>query len=485
MEQKLNNNIMDSDLASLKPFRLVKFFSFTGLGVVLVTTLVLSWVISNYAQKVLLERSEGYALILAENLNNQVFLQFVVPIALQGGEIALRNPQQFNQLNTIVHNITHGLKVDAVTIYDSRENVISYSTISSLVGKRDRGGVQYQKALEGIDSMKLESNGSLLSLFPGSSPISRKLTTFIPFRPEKQPKQDNQIIMGVTEIVLDLSDDLKAIIRMQGTIIIISVLIMGALFAVLGFIVARADRIIEERAEERRKLEIKLHQNERLASLGKMVAAVSHEIKNPLGIISSTGEILRKRLKDLSPENDHLAEIIIAETVRLDGIVMEFLDFARPQSPNLSKTNINDILLKVLHFMDPEFQKWHITQDLNLDTSLPLATVDSNLLYRVFLNLLINAVQAMPKGGVLAVGTKKASSLESSIHIRIADTGIGISKEKLERIFQPFFTDKNRGTGLGLAIAKNIIDSHNGIIEVESEEDKGTAFNITLPFQIK
>lgn len=468
---------------SLKPFRLVKFFSFTGLLVVLVSTFVLSWLISNYAQKVLLERSEEYAILLAENLNNQVFLQFVVPIALQGGEIALRNKKQFKHLDTIVRNIIHGLKVDSVTIFDSKENVISYSTIPKQVGLRDVGGKEYQEALKGNNSTRLESTGSLWSLFPGSPLISRKLTIFIPFRPEKQSHEGKQIIMGVTEIVLDLSDDLRAIIRLQGTIIIISILIMGSLFAVLRFIVARADRIIEERAEERRKLEVKLHQAERLAGLGKMVAAVSHEIKNPLGIISTTGEILRKRLKNLSPGNDHLAEIIIAETGRLDGIVMEFLDFARPQTPRLAKTQINDILRKVTHFMEPEFAKHRITPAIDLDATLPQAMVDPNLLYRAFLNILVNAGQAMPDGGTVTVHTTGGRQHGPGLRISITDTGLGIAKEKQERIFQPFYTDKTRGTGLGLAIAKNIIENHQGTIEVASEEGKGTAFTIFLPVQ--
>jgi two-component system sensor histidine kinase HydH len=469
-----------ANVASLKPFRLVKFFSFTGLGVVLLSTFVLSWLVSNYSQKVMLERSEEYALLLAENLNNQIFLQFVVPIAIQGGTIRLRNKNQFKELNTIVRNVIHGLKIDSVTIFDSSENTISYSTIDELVGKHDVGGREYRRALNGISSTILDKSGSIWSLFPGSTPISCKLTTFIPFRPRKQQDDDKQIIMGVTEIVLDLSDDLRAIIRMQGTIIVTSIMIMGALFAVLRFIVAQADRIIEARAEERRRLEIKLHQSERLASLGKMIAAVSHEIKNPLGIVSSTAEILRKRLRELSPGNDHLAEIIIAETHRLDGIVMEFLDFARPQTPNFSQTSINDIIKKVLQFMKPEFDKHAIKTSISLSPILPAVMVDPNQMYRAFLNIFINAVQAMPQGGTLTLVTDNSAERDA-VFITIRDTGKGIPEERREIIFNPFYTDKNRGTGLGLAIVKNIIDSHHGSIKVDSEVGKFTVFTLSLP----
>ena len=477
-DKPLETGATRDDVASLQPFRLVKFFSFTGLGVVLISTFVLSWLVSNYSQRVLLERSEEYAALLAENLNNQIFLQFVVPIAIQGGEIRLRDPRQFRKMDTIVRNIIHGLKIDSVTIFDSSNNIVSYSTIDELIGKHDVGGREYQRALNGINSNSLASSGSLLSLLPGSSPIFCKLRTFIPFRPERR-EEGNQIIIGVTEIVLDLSDDLRAIIRLQATIIVTSILIMGALFAVLRFIVAQADRIIEERAEERRRLEAKLDQSRRLAGLGKMIAAVSHEIKNPLGIVSSTAEILRKRLKDLAPGNDHLAEIIIAETHRLDGIVMEFLDFARPQTPNLSKTNINELIMKVIQFMRPEFDKHAIKTAIDLAPTLPPAQADPNLLYRAFLNIMVNAVQAMDQGGTLAVATWRVPGRDA-ISIMINDTGIGIPEEKMEMIFNPFYTDKNRGTGLGLTIVKNIIDSHHGSIAVESLPGESTTFTIEL-----
>ncbi len=472
----MTSDAVKTDLASLKPFRLVKFFSFTGLSVVLVFTMVLSWVISNNAQKVLLERSESYALLLAENLNKQVFLQFVLPTALRYGGIALRNPKQFERLDNVVRNTTLGLNVDSVTIFDSQENIISYSTIQEQVGKEDVGGMEYKKALAGENSTILISRGNLLDLFPGSSDISCKLKTYIPFRQEHNPDKE---LIGVTEIVLDLSDDLRAIIKLQGTIIIVSLLVMSMLFVVLRLIVERADRIIEARAQERRKLEIKLHDAERLATLGKMVAAVSHEIKSPLGIIRSTAEILNKRAKSESIGSDNLTNIIIEETTRLNGIVMEFLDFARPHIPQLKLSSINDILLKVIQFMEPEFNKNDIKLVSNLDPSLNPLEVDQNLLHRGFLNILVNAVQAMPEGGTLTVSSKRLSRKGSAL-IEITDTGSGMSPEKQEKIFTPFFTDKNRGTGLGLPIVRNIIDSHSGTIEVVSKEGEGTTFSIVL-----
>ena len=468
-----------SEIDSPRPFRLVKFFSFFGLALVLITTLVLSWVISNYAKKVMLQRSESYSLLLAEHVNRQVFLQFVLPTALRYGEIALRDPTQFKRLDTVVRNTTEGLKVDSVTIFDSKENIVSYSTIPEEVGIRNAGGSEYEIARNGVNSSQLVSKASLLNLLPGSEQISTKLMTYIPFRRENPLSERTEGIMGVTKVVQDLSEDMEAILQLQLTIIVISILIMGTLFFILMQIVTKADQINEARAEERRRFEDKLNHAERLASLGEMIASVSHEIRNPLGIVRSTAEILDKRLKDQAPASKHLAEILITETTRLDDIVREFLDFARPQVPKFTKGLINDLIVKVEDFMQPEFAKNQITVANDLNSDLAPMHMDQNLLYRAFLNLFVNAVQAMPEGGTLSISTSMPAA-EKKIVIMIKDTGIGIAKEKQAMIFTPFYTDKNRGTGLGLAIAKNIIEEHNGSIAVESEAGKGANFIITL-----
>ncbi len=464
----------------MKPFRLVKFFSFSGLAVFLVFTLVLSWVISNHAEKVLLERSEAYALVVSENLSHQVFQQFVLPTVLRYGKIALRNPQQYSRLDSVVRNATHGMRIQSVTIFDSKENIISYSTVPSRIGLAGEGGKEYKRALAGENNSVVRLTGSILNLLPGVTPISAELRTFIPFRQTQPFGQSPELIMGVIEVVQDLSEDYEAIVRLQGSIILTSVLIMSALFTVLGFIVARAERIIEARAQERRRLELQLHQSQRLATLGKMVASVSHEIKNPLGIVRSTAEILGKRLKSVAPGNEHLANIIVEETSRLDGIVREFLDFARPQEPRLLPGSVNDLLGKILKFMEPEFERGRIVLDAELAGELPPVPFDHDLFYRACLNILVNSVQAMSQGGKLCVATSHDKSA-SLVKITVSDSGKGIRPEKLEHIFTPFYTDKNRGTGLGLAIVKNIVDSHRGTITVESREGEGSTFSITLP----
>ncbi|WP_456385160.1 two-component system sensor histidine kinase NtrB [Desulfolithobacter sp.] len=462
-----------------QPFQLVKYFAFTSLSVILIASLVLSWVVSNKARQVLLARSEAYSLLFAENLNRQVFLQFVLPTVVRYGRIALSNEEQFARLDMIVRNITRGMGIDSVTIFDSRENIISYSTRTELVGKRNVGGVEYQKALQGGNSTVLESRGTIFNLLPGTPPVTCKLKTYIPFRQEHQFGERSGTIMGVIEVVKDLSGDLRAIIEMQARIIVLSLAIMGMLFGVLGLIVARGKRILEERAEERRRLEKKLHETQRLATLGKMVAAVSHEIKNPLGIVRSTAEILSKRISRVAPGNEHLADIIVEETTRLDNIVREFLDFARPRDPKMEKGSLNELILRVTRFMEQELEKHGVILNMQLYPHLPDVVMDSEQIYQVLLNMMFNAVQAMPEGGTLTLTTLPCAS-GAGVILKVADTGVGMEQEKVEQIFTPFFTDKNRGTGLGLAIAKNIVEKHGGRIEVESRQGEGSVFTVYL-----
>ena len=370
-----------------------------------------------------------------------------------------------------------GLAIDSVTIYDSSENIISYSTLPSKVGLKDQGGVEYEKALEGIANSRITYSGTVLSLLDGGG--SCQLKTFIPFRQVKQSGEAGDVVMGVIEIVKDLSKDYTAILRLQSRIILVSSVVMTVLFLVLRTIVSRAGKIIEKRTMERLRLEEQLNKTERLAHLGTMVATVSHEIKSPLGIVRSTAEILKKRITKVAPGNENLAQIIIDETSRLNTIVTEFLDFARPQQPKLQSTDIHSILERVISFVQPMATEQQVSISTSFSSTMMLKAVDDEMLYRAFLNILLNGIQAMEDGGELRIGTDILA--DGRLRISISDTGPGMSQEKMEQIFQPFYTDKSKGTGLGLAIVQNSIASHRGEITVDSRIDEGTTFNILLP----
>ncbi len=466
--------------AGLMPFQLVKYFSFSSLGVILIFTLFLSWFISKHARTVMLDQSEAYSLLLAENLNQQVFRGFVLPAVVRYGKIALSNPEQFERLDRIIRNATDSMKMKTVTIYDSNINIISYSTNEELVGKKNVGGLEYEKALKGIPNSQIISSGTVLSLLPGTPDVHCHLKTFIPFHQMRADASSEDLIMGVIEITQDLSSEYGAIVQLQWRIILISSLVMAILFLVLRTIVSRADKIMEKRVLERLSLEKKLHSAQRLAHLGTMVATVSHEIKSPLGIVRSTAEILKKRIMKVAPGNENLAEIIVDETTRLNDIVMEFLDFARPQKVKLRPVAINDSITQVLKFIGPELIEKKISLETDLHPNIGRLTIDPDLFYRAMLNILVNAIQAMPGGGILEVTTNIVEH-DGSIAIAVQDNGIGMSEATVAEIFKPFFTDKTRGTGLGLAITKNIVEQHHGTISVTSKKNEGTTFTIILP----
>lgn len=465
----------------LQPFKLVKFFSFSSLGVILVFTMFLSWFISNHSQEVMLEQSEEYSLLLAENINQQVFLRFVLPTILRYGKIALREPEQHDLIDKIVKGLIEGMSINAVTIYDSSLNVVSYSTEKDIIGKQGLGGAAYKLALSGDSNSHLDVEGTVFSLLEVSDPISCKLTTYIPFRQVRQTGETDGVVMGVIQIDRDLSKEYTNIMRLQGRLILVSCLVMVILFLVLRMIVARGDRIMEKRTAERLRLEDKLNQSERLAHLGTMVATVSHEIKSPLGIVRSTAEILQKRIAKVAPGNEQLAGIIIDETSRLNGIVVEFLDFARPQKMNFVLATVDDSVVKVLEFVSPKLKENSIKLVTDFAPNLVDNVIDLDSFYRALLNIIMNAIQAMEgvENPQLRVTTLREP--DGTTVIRICDNGCGIDEAKQRQIFEPFVTDKHTGTGLGLAITANIIDSHSGTINVESKVGEGTCFIISLP----
>ncbi|WP_310600996.1 ATP-binding protein [Desulfobulbus sp.] len=465
---------------TLLPFELVKYFAFTSLVLILIASFLLSWMIAANAKSVLLQRSEAYSRLFADYVNRQVFLQFVLPTVVRSGKISLSEKDQFERLDQIITNITRGMRIESVTIYEPEQNRIAYSTVTALMGKRDMGGLEYQKAARGESNSMLITGGSLLNLLPGNAEVFCTLKTYVPFRQENKLGERTGEIMGVIEVVQDLSEDFEAIIMLQSRVIVLSLVIMSVLFTILSLIVVRANRIMAERAEERLRLEEQLGEAQRLATLGKMVAAVSHEIKNPLGIVRSTAEILGNRIGKVAPGNEKLADIIVQETSRLDGIVRQFLDFARPRDLYRSSGSLNSVVERLVSFMESEFQHKGVRVHTALADDLPDILFDAEQMYQVALNMAFNAIQAMPEGGDLYLETAFLVA-ENAVMLEVADTGLGIPPEKLEQVFAPFYTDKNRGTGLGLPIAKNIVEKHQGSITVSSRVGEGSVFRVILP----
>jgi len=458
----------------VKPFKLVKYFSLTSLFVILLGTLILSSLITRRAQSVLLKKSKDYAALMAENLNHQIFVQFILPTALQFGRIQLRNKVQFERLDKVVRNTLHSFKVEMVNIYDLR-NIISYSFNEKLVGRKGLGGINYQQAVNGKSSFRMIRTGQFWEMMIGI-PKETKLCTYTPLRAERPLSVIKGPILGVMEIVQDLSEDSKTIARFQLLISLISALVMGMLFVVLRYVVKHGEEIIERRAQERLELKERLSHAERLATVGKMVAGISHEIRNPLGIISSTAELLKQRLNTFDPKN-RLPDVIIQETDRLNRIITDFLSFARPKIPDLMPCRVDEVLEKNLTFLEPELerQRVKIKKDYR---DIPEIQADPHLLYQAFLNILINAMQSMPGGGTIHIDI---FTYDKRLNIAFNDEGPGIDEEVLQKIGEPFFTTKEKGTGLGFAIVKNIVQAHRGSVKIENRERRGARVLVSLP----
>jgi two-component system sensor histidine kinase PilS (NtrC family) len=231
------------------------------------------------------------------------------------------------------------------------------------------------------------------------------------------------------------------------------------------------------------RLEEEMRRNERLAGLAEMAAGIAHELRNPLASLSGVMQILRT---ELAPKGEHrkLMEIALREMDRLDTIIAAFLTSTRPMELHLARCNIVAILdetVKLL-YTHVDYQP-SISVRLEFDSPEVWLVADSDQLRQVVWNLLLNAVQAMPRGGTLTVQATRRPA-EGGVEVNIRDTGKGIKPDHLRQIFTPFFTTRHGGSGLGLAIVHRIIEAHHGRILIESREGQGTTVTLSLPASV-
>ncbi len=223
---------------------------------------------------------------------------------------------------------------------------------------------------------------------------------------------------------------------------------------------------------------------DRLASLGTLTAGLAHEIRNPLVAIKTFTQLLPERMED-EEFRSHFLPIASNEVDRISVLINELLDFAKPSEPKLELEDINEILDGMILLVSTESKKKQIRIEKMYGENLPMIKVDREQIKQVFLNILLNAIEATPENGQITVKTRSFSKPggEPYLQIEITDTGKGIPEEYLEDIFNPFFTTKSKGSGLGLSISNQIIQEHHGYISVESQLNKGTSFYINLPLK--
>jgi signal transduction histidine kinase len=230
--------------------------------------------------------------------------------------------------------------------------------------------------------------------------------------------------------------------------------------------------------ESRERIGTQLQVSERLANLGRITAGVAHEVKNPLNSMRIWLENLKASMPDVDGLQLQAVRVLDTEIDRLDSVVKRFLDFTRPPEMHQEESSLKEILEEVLVVQRPEFDKANIKVESRLDSGVANVLVDRPLLMQALINLLVNALEAMPGGGHLFVALRRRGEMAE---IEIRDTGRGIAPEHRQRIFQLFFTTRPGGSGIGLASAFRTVQLHNGSIEFESEVGRGTTFRINLP----
>lgn len=253
----------------------------------------------------------------------------------------------------------------------------------------------------------------------------------------------------------------------------------------VGRLIASFDSMVDKLDKAKQELEQfhfeQMERADRLASVGEMAAGIAHEIKNPLTGIAAAITIINEDFSSEDPRKEILNEVL-EQVKRLNKAVNDLLFFGKPTEQEPTFVDVNAVLRKTLWFALQHKGGGDIEKLLDLGEDLPPVYVDPKQMQQVFLNLILNAMQAMQGGGLLTV---RSSPVEKEgrqwVRVEIADTGSGIPQQILDKIFTPFFTTKAQGTGLGLAICHKIVTQHDGVISVRSEDGKGTTFTIELP----
>ncbi len=463
------------------PLSYARTLSWLSLLLILTISLVLSVFIANSARENLLTKQEDFANLVASNLNHQIYRRFMVPTVLAYGRVTLRNAAQYERLDEVVRSVIHGLEMQRLRLYDF-SRIISYSTDNEDLGRSGLAPLTVGDALRG-DKPKPE----IISTFPmwqapfrlPLEPGSFVLRTIYPLTGEVRNNQGevHTPIMGVLELSQDITKDYESVLAFQGLIIGVTLLSSIILFSLLLVLIRRSEKVLAERMAKNKALEDELHSTEKLVSMGRVIASIAHEIRNPLGIIRSSAEFLQGRTDKADVSTKRILGAIYDESCRLSQTVNDFLDYARPRKPSKNVTDVNLVLDQALAFLEGEFERVQVSVKRDIADNLLIAG-DKDLLYRAFYNILVNAQQAMDGPGIITI---TGTCIENNIILEFKDTGPGFNVDYMENIFDPFFTTKESGTGLGLAIVKTIINSHDGQVFLANSNDGGAIIKVQLP----
>ena len=466
------------------PIGVIRFLSWISLALILGCNIMLSALITNQAMEIMLEKQKSFALLLAENVDSQVSRRYTVPLVLGTRSLAfIDNPSPFEPLDQVLTSALQGANTKSIRIF-AYNSAVSYSDLPSEIGKKNLASpsVALARSSEEPQFELISSIPEWRSLFSISpEPGTYMLRVAYPLNTLNRMYsfEGEGYKLDILEFSQDITEDYQAMIRFQWSILGMAVISSLILFSLLQLFIRRTEKVLSERVREKERLERELHQHEKLASMGRVVSSIAHEIRNPLGIIRSSAELVLRRQQKENADNPNtaLVEAIHDEACRLSGTITDFLDYARPKMLTPQSVDLTVLIEQALVFLGNSLAE----QNINIIKKLPektLVTGDKDLLYRAIYNILANSAQAVNRDGTIVISAEPA---DDEVILDIADSGPGFSQDALERALDPFFTTKDGGTGLGLAIVQSIIISHNGTIKLSNVTDGGARVIITLP----
>lgn len=441
-----------------KSFNLLRWFSLMSFISIALISIVSAFLLSRFLHNNILKRDAA------------VTMQFVQAVFQTENTSAYFESDSHEKDKTIFENFFKRIRtipeVVRVNIY-SKDGTVIWSDDSRFIGHRFMPNPELIQALSGRLAIGSGTSGKPKKaehVFDKDVPFFAEI--YIPIMDNKR-----DAVVGAVE-VYKVPLSLFGAIKKGNHLVWISAIIGGLfLYISLFWIVRRAAIIISNQ----QKIVI---ESEAMAALGEIASAVAHSIRNPLASIRSSAEVAL----DGEPTSScrQTAQDIITQVDRVEKWVRDLLTSSQPLRSNTLPIPINGLIRENLGQFAKEMEKQGIKPNLDLKEHLPLLQADPALLTQMLNNLISNALEAMPNGGILTVASRSPED-RSRIDIEIIDTGQGIPKDQLENIFKPFFTMKQKGLGMGLYLTKRIVERHNGTIDFSSKEGQGTAIRISLP----
>ena len=498
-------------------FHLILYYSITSFVVIGIVCIVVGEVFSRIEKSDLIERSEKYAGYIVNHINIEMCDESLGLAVDKSESVGLGSNQvQFKNLEKVVKSNIYGFNLNKVYIYDMSGQIV-YSSIPEQVGYVvERGKNSHlDSALDGVPTSELQESGILDSkdVFVENS----LLESYYPVYEYNGGVVSREKQTGVIEIYQNMNELDIQIARAHKKAVIITGSSMGLMFLILLLIIMKASNVIRLKTDQlveardnlegnvvERTQEIKqtyerlqeaqkrLSRSEKLAGIGTLAAGVAHEINNPLASVASCAEGLMNRMDSVDFKSKDDEEVfpdylktIYDEAYRCKAIITKLLDFSGRQAPVFGQVDMNALVANVVKLIGRQIELKELSIELNYSPVSITIHGDVNQLQQVFLNMILNAIDATVDGGKIKITT---IGVDNYAQIIFEDTGCGIAPDNLDKVFEPFFTTKSpgKGTGLGLSICYGIIEEHKGKFSVSSNgRGKGSAFTISLPIYEK